>query len=131
MVKIGSPVCDLAYCLYSGGTRGVFDDLDRLLRIYYESLSENLRAYGCDPDKLYPLEALKDDWKLHCQLGVAMGLLLWRMRLTYDSDNVDLSDISDDQGDAFKIFDTKFDERTFRERARDIILHLHKNNYIL
>ncbi|XP_018566812.1 uncharacterized protein LOC108907558 [Anoplophora glabripennis] len=55
-VRLGSPISDLSYCLYSGGTKETFDDLDCLLQIYHDSFSENLRAFGCDSNEVYPLE---------------------------------------------------------------------------
>ncbi|XP_018566831.1 uncharacterized protein LOC108907576 [Anoplophora glabripennis] len=131
MFRVGSPVCDLSYCLYSGGTKEVFDDLDHLLHVYHDSLSESLREYGCDPMELYPLEALKNDWKVHCQFGAAMGLMLWRAKLTYDNDVMDLSDMCEDEEGVKKFFQANCDENTFKERVRDIVTHLYENNYII
>lgn len=130
MFRLGSPVCDLSYCLYSGGTKAIFDELDHFLQIYHDSLSENLKAYGCDPDELYPLKALKSDWKVHCQMGVTMGIMVWRGKLTHEDDAIDLSDLSENQADIKRFFETNYDKITFRERTRDIILHLYENDYM-
>ncbi|XP_018566829.1 uncharacterized protein LOC108907573 [Anoplophora glabripennis] len=131
-VRLGSPVCDLSYCLYSGGTKEIFDDLDRLLQIYHDSLSENIRAFGCDPDELYPLKALKDDWKVYCQWGVSAGFLVWRGKLIYNDEALDLTDMTTEDGqNVQKFMDAKFDEKTFKERTRDIILHMYECNYLL
>ncbi|XP_023312538.1 uncharacterized protein LOC111692681, partial [Anoplophora glabripennis] len=131
LVRLGSPVCDLSYCLYSGGTKETFDDLDHLLQIYHDSLSENIRAYGCDPDELYPLKALKDDWKVYFHWGVRFGFSVWRGKLVYDDEVLDLTDVATEDGENVQKFtDTKFDEKTFKERTRDIILHLYENNLL-
>ncbi|XP_018566827.1 uncharacterized protein LOC108907571 [Anoplophora glabripennis] len=131
LARLGSPVCDLSYCLYSGGTKETFDDLDHLLQIYHDSLSENIRAYGCDPDELYPLKALKDDWKVYFHWGVRFGFSVWRGKLVYDDEVLDLTDVATEDGENVQKFtDTKFDEKTFKERTRDIILHLYENNLL-
>lgn len=118
--------------MYSGGTKEIFDDLDHLLQIYHGSLSENLREYGCNPDEIYPLEALKGDWKVYCQLGVAMGLSIWRGKLVYDDEVVDLTDITPETDEGMQKFkDAKFDEETYRKRTREIILHLYENDYLI
>lgn len=131
LVRLGSPVCDLSYSLYSGGTKAIFDDLDHLLQVYHDSLSESLRAYGCDPDVLYPLHALKDDWKVYCQLGITMGLSIWRGKLVDDDEVVDLTDLALDEGNGMDKFKAaKFDEKTYKEITNDVILHLYENNYL-
>ncbi|XP_018566811.1 uncharacterized protein LOC108907557 [Anoplophora glabripennis] len=130
LVKVASPVCDLSYCLYSGGNKETFDDLDHLLQVYHDSLSESLRAYGCDPDELYPLKALKDDWKVHCQFGASMAFIIWRGKFVYDGEAVDFTDFAaEDDQDMQKFKDAKFDEKSYKERIRDILLHLYENDY--
>ncbi|XP_018566832.1 uncharacterized protein LOC108907577 [Anoplophora glabripennis] len=132
LVRLGSPVCDLSYCLYSGGKKEIFDNLDHLLQIYHDSFSESIRAYGCDPDELYPLEALKDDWKVHCQLGFTMGISIWRGKLVYDEEIVDFADIvTEGEKGMEKFNDAKCDEKTYRERSRDILLHLYEKDYLV
>ncbi|XP_018566830.1 uncharacterized protein LOC108907575 [Anoplophora glabripennis] len=130
MFRLGSPVCDLAYCLYSGGTKAIFDDVDHFLRIYYDSLSENLREYGCDPDKIYPFQAIKNEWKVYCQLGFIVGMMVWRGKMTYEDDAVDLTDLSNNEEDLKKFFETNYDKETFQRTMRDIILHLFENDYL-
>ncbi|KAJ8926110.1 hypothetical protein NQ315_009967 [Exocentrus adspersus] len=131
LCAVASPVCDLSYCLYSGGAKETFDQLDRLLQIYHDALSDSLRSFGCDPDALFPLEALKRDWKKHCQLGVIMGPMLWRGKMTYEDAALDLTDLTGSDNaveEMQKFFDSKFDEKTYKERVRDILLHLHERD---
>lgn len=131
MFRVGSPVCDLAYCLYSGGDKQAFDGLDHLLHVYHDSLSECLRAYGCNANELYSLEVLKNEWKVHCQFGVTMGLMIWRGKLTYDDNIVDLVDICEDEKGMNKFYETSYDKETFKQRTRDIIIHLYENDYLI
>jgi thiamine kinase-like enzyme len=51
-VKVGSPVCDLSYCFYSGASTADFNDLDKYLRIYYDSFSSFLTEVGADPKEI-------------------------------------------------------------------------------
>nr|XP_001807041.2 PREDICTED: uncharacterized protein LOC100141764 [Tribolium castaneum] len=52
----GTPVYDLSYFFYSGGSKQLFDKLETFLDIYYESFSKCAKALGGDPEKLLPRE---------------------------------------------------------------------------
>lgn len=131
MIRLGSPIYDLTYCLYSGGTKAIFDNLDHFLQVYYDSLSQNLREYGCDPNEVYPFKAIKEEWRTYSQLGLTVGMLVWRGKLTYEDDAVDLCDMSNGDADLKQYFETKYDKETFQRTMRDIILHMYENNFLL
>ncbi|KAJ8926109.1 hypothetical protein NQ315_009966 [Exocentrus adspersus] len=134
LCTVASPVCDLSYCLYSGGTKETFDQLDRLLQVYHDALSDSLRSYGCDAEQLYPLEALKSDWKKHCQMGAIIGIIIWRNKLTCADAALDLMDLTDGEDSKEmmqKFLNTKIDEGTYRERVRDILSHLYERDLFM
>jgi hypothetical protein len=49
---VGTPVCDLSYFFYSGGSKELFDKLENYLNIYHESFSKAAKNLGSDPEKL-------------------------------------------------------------------------------
>lgn len=81
IVRLGTPVHDLSYFFYTGGSKALFDKLDDYLKIYHDSLSKNLRELGSDPEKLYPFKQLKNDWKNYARFGVILSLLLVKVKL--------------------------------------------------
>ncbi|KAJ8926075.1 hypothetical protein NQ315_009931 [Exocentrus adspersus] len=131
LITVGSPVCDLSYTLYSGGSKEVFDQLDHLLRIYHQALSDTLRALGYDSNQLLPFQVLKGDWKVHCQKGVVLAIAIWKGKMIYQEEVLDLTDICDeDEVDMEKYLNAKYDEETYRERMKDLVLHLYENDYM-
>ncbi|RZC37343.1 EcKinase, DUF1679, and/or APH domain containing protein [Asbolus verrucosus] len=85
-IKIGSPVCDLSYCLYSGAPKEILDSLDTFLKIYYDNFSSFLKELGSDPEKLFPYEALKDHWKKYSRFGMSMAIIMWKVKLVEDEE---------------------------------------------
>ncbi|XP_048517825.1 uncharacterized protein LOC125502726 [Dendroctonus ponderosae] len=70
-----TPVHDLSYCFYSGASKPDFDKLDYYLDLYYHSFSKFAKELGADPDKMLPLEALKNDWKKYALMGIYMAIV--------------------------------------------------------
>ncbi|XP_018566817.1 uncharacterized protein LOC108907562 [Anoplophora glabripennis] len=128
LAREASPCCDLSYCIYSGAPKEVLQDLDRYLQIYHDSLSTTLREFGCDPEEIYPLQALKKDWKIFCKLGITMGLMIWKFKTTYDEELKDFTDITSDEQE--QIFLTGYDKDAFRKRARDLLCHLYESDFL-
>ncbi|KAJ8977349.1 hypothetical protein NQ317_017764 [Molorchus minor] len=52
---VGSPVTDLSYCLYSSGSKELFDQLDHFLSVYHRSLIEAVKQLGCYSENIFPL----------------------------------------------------------------------------
>ncbi|KAJ8957804.1 hypothetical protein NQ314_006479 [Rhamnusium bicolor] len=120
------------YDLVWGASKKVLDDLDYYLKVYHNSLSETLNEFGCNAEELYPFAELKKDWKHHCQLGFTMGLLLWRVKLTSEEDVLDLTDFKEefDTNTSDLYFNIKYDEATYKERSRNLILHMYENDFL-
>ncbi|KAJ8963396.1 hypothetical protein NQ318_018874 [Aromia moschata] len=112
--NIGTPACDLSYCLYSGGTKEIFDELDYYLKVYHASFAETIKEFGLDSDEVYPFDELKKDWKQYCKMGFILGLMVWRLKLTKDDDVKDLTEVGDtDDGVPKEFLSSSFDEETF------------------
>ncbi|KAJ8957802.1 hypothetical protein NQ314_006477 [Rhamnusium bicolor] len=130
--KAGNPVSDLAYCFYSGGSKEMLAQLDYYLKVYHNSLSETIREFNLNAEEIYPFKVLKNDWKQHCQLGFTMAIMIWRMKLTYESDLMDLTDFNEDIEDFHDVYNaTKYDETTFKEITRNLILHMYENDLLI
>ncbi|CAH0550371.1 unnamed protein product [Brassicogethes aeneus] len=128
LVKVGSPVHDLSYCLYSGGSKDTFDRLDDLLQVYYKSFSDVLRKAGLNSEEVYPSSLLKEEWKEYCNYGWIMSLTVLRFKLTDQEDKVDLMDMtnSDNKEEmAKKMLEGKPSEE-YDRRVRELLLHVHE-----
>lgn len=125
LCKNGSPICDLSYCLYSGGSKEVFDNLTEYLKVYYKSFSDFVRELGSEPEKLLPFEKLQQDWKKYSKLGLMMAIAIWRMKMTDTEDLLDFTDFDGmDNVDGYN--NIKVNEEKFEERVRDILEHMNE-----
>ncbi|KAG5889701.1 hypothetical protein JTB14_029731 [Gonioctena quinquepunctata] len=86
ITSAATPVYDLSYLFYCGSSTEDLKNYDNYLKIYHESLSESLKQYGCDSDKLYPIEILKQEWKQYSKFGFMMAILVWMGKLADYSD---------------------------------------------
>lgn len=127
LAKDASPCCDLSYCIYSGAPKEVLKDMDYYLRIYHDSLSETLKAFGCDSETLFPFQALKEDWKRFHKLGFTMALMVWKIKYTYDDELKDFTDLGADQEN---IMQSGYDQEAYRKRVRDLLYYLYENDYL-
>ncbi|KAJ3638559.1 hypothetical protein MTP99_001912 [Tenebrio molitor] len=124
IIKVGSPVCDLSYCLYSGASKKVFDNLNHYLKIYYDSFSSFLRELGSDPDKLFPLSVLEEHWRKYSRWGMIMSFSILRMKLTHKEDIIDLADGISEEDLTSAFSKTKFYEEDYNKRVRGLVSHM-------
>ncbi|KAJ3659971.1 hypothetical protein Zmor_011631 [Zophobas morio] len=125
LVKTGSPVCDLSYCLYSGASKEIFDNLDKYLKIYYDSLSTTLNEFGLESEKIFPFHVLKEHWKMYAKFGMIMSLVILRMKCTNKEDLIDFTDdFEKDMTEEQMAKLLKFNEDDFKVRVKDLLKHL-------
>lgn len=83
MIRIASPVLDLAYFFYT--TAPAFEEtlkrVDAFLKTYHDELSNQIKQMGNDPDKLYPLSLLKDEWQQYAKFGFCRAFLILKAML--------------------------------------------------
>ncbi|KAJ8926032.1 hypothetical protein NQ315_009887 [Exocentrus adspersus] len=127
LARDASPCSDLSYCIYSGASKEVLDNLDAYLQLYHQSLSDTLRQFGCDPNEVYPFIELKRDWKRCGKLGFSMGLMIWKVKCLLESEIKDFKDIPIDEQE--QIFQGAYDEEAFKKVSRDVILHMYENDF--
>ncbi|RZC34659.1 EcKinase, DUF1679, and/or APH domain containing protein, partial [Asbolus verrucosus] len=123
-IKVGSPVCDLAYCLYSGTCKDVFDNLDEYLKIYHKSFSSSLKKLGSDPEKLFPFEAFKEQWKKFAKFGMCMAFGILKVKMTHTNDCLDSMDGLDTDNIIAEMKKLKFNEDEFKKMIRELLRHL-------
>ncbi|CAG9833073.1 unnamed protein product [Diabrotica balteata] len=87
--RIGTPVYDLSSSLYACSSPDLFSDFNRLLEVYYSSLSQSLRGMDCDPDKIYSFEDLTRDWKTYSKFGFSYAVFAITKSLVEDESDID------------------------------------------
>lgn len=127
-MTLGTPIYDLSYCLYSGGTKEIFSELNYFIEVYYNSLANMLMKFGLDIKNIYTLNSLKLEWKKYCNYGFCMALLLLKNKLRYeDSDGT----ISTEEIVNLETFEKgKYDKDLLETRARDLIRHMYVNDFL-
>ncbi|CAH0550370.1 unnamed protein product [Brassicogethes aeneus] len=128
LLKLGSPVHDLSYCLYSGGSKDTFDRLDELLQVYYMSFSDVLKIAGLNFEEVYPYSLLEKEWKEYGKYGWLMSLIVIKVKLTNPEDKVDLMDLcnSDDREIIAKKKLEGTPSEAYDRRIRELLLHVHE-----
>uniref|UniRef100_A0A6P7FLA1 Uncharacterized protein LOC114331585 n=1 Tax=Diabrotica virgifera virgifera TaxID=50390 RepID=A0A6P7FLA1_DIAVI len=132
MAAVGSPVWDLTYTFYSGADEETISNLDHFLEIYYKSLSDTLKEYGCNAEKVLPFKELKNEWKEHNAFGVLLGLLVWNIKNLEPSESPNIAKLldGDSQTDNFSQIVSKADSTGFKKASLLVMRHLYKNNFL-
>ncbi|XP_015837331.2 uncharacterized protein LOC655292 [Tribolium castaneum] len=129
----GTPVYDLSYFFYTGGSKKLFDKLEDYLDIYHASFCKTAINLGCDPRKLLPRKVLSEEWRKYAKYGMILAFVLTKIKLTSKEDHIAMVENADKQKsvdedvDAGETFmQVKYDEELFKERVRDILLHMYE-----
>nr|XP_023020904.1 uncharacterized protein LOC111509390 [Leptinotarsa decemlineata] len=129
--RVGTPVFDLSYCFYAGGSSEIFEELDYYLDIYHKSLSNTLMKMNCDPEKLYSKETLKKEWKMYCKFGFVMGLLGLRDHTVREEYPMDISELLT-QVEHMRISDTneRYSAEEVEAKSVELIKHMYVNGFL-
>lgn len=129
LVSSGSPVLDLSYCFYSGGSGESLNNLNVFLKIYHDSLSDTLKVFNLDVEQMYPFTRLKEEWKTYCKFGFAMAVMLWRVKFIDDSVAMEVQPENEDIEvlEPIKIRADKEDE--YKRRIRELVYHMYENDF--
>ncbi|XP_028136987.2 uncharacterized protein LOC114331581 [Diabrotica virgifera virgifera] len=132
MAGVGSPVLDLTYSFYSGADEESLSKLDHFLEIYYKSLSETLKEYGCSAEKIVPFAELKKEWKEQNAFGVLLGLLIWNNKNLEPSETPDVAKLldGDSETDNFSQIVPNKDSTGFKKASLSVMRHLYKNKFL-
>ncbi|CAG9835099.1 unnamed protein product [Diabrotica balteata] len=72
--NIATPVVDISYTLYTGASPEALDNLEYLHQVYYKSVTDTLKQYGCNPEEILTYKAFKEEWKKYVLYGLIAGL---------------------------------------------------------
>lgn len=137
LCRYGSVVSDLAYLLYSGGTKEIFRQFDYYLRMYHDSFSSTLRDFGLDASKIFTFDDLKNEWRDNCAFGFAFSQMMWFSKLAKSYEKRNLLAVSEVKTlggvyDVDKEIAAKYDIDTSRLKEILVALaeHLYDNDYL-
>lgn len=125
-----SPALDLLYNIFATTVKSTRDkEYKNWLKHYHQTLSENIRQLGSDPNKLFTYADLESQLKKFGRFAFFWGPMFTQINLA-DSDNIpDLDELSEemnkDDGDIE--FITKFDDERQKEyetRIRELLTDL-------
>lgn len=125
IINYHSPVRDLSHALYSSGSKDIFDDFEKYLKLYYDEFSSFVTQLGSDPDKLYPYAILKQEWIAYSKFGFMMGIMVNKNKLTYENDIMDFVDIVEGAATVENIKKQSYDKEEFERRFVDMALHIY------
>ncbi|XP_028130549.1 uncharacterized protein LOC114326388 [Diabrotica virgifera virgifera] len=126
MSNVSTVVNDLSYCLYAGGTKEIFDDLDRYLRIYHESLVDTCSRFDCKD--FISFENLKTEWKEYSKFGFILGLSLIRTKLSEDMDQEEMAQMSKTEEDQEKVPNENSEK--IKQKCLELVLHMYENGFL-
>ncbi|XP_060516909.1 uncharacterized protein LOC132696215 [Cylas formicarius] len=95
MARVASPVFDLSYHIYMVSSEELLKDFPKILKIYHDSLSNEIRQLGSDPDKLFPFSTLLDQWRKHCVFGLIISGNVLPLTFTEKEDTISVEDMGE------------------------------------
>lgn len=89
-------------------------------------MSDTLKEFGLDAEKLYSLKTFKGEWRKLCKHGFRLGLYLWIIKL---SDKNSMQEFTE-EGPAWEKFEIAVDKRDdYRKRIRELVCHMYDNDF--
>jgi len=127
---LASPIIDLSYFIYCCCSKEDYKDLEKLLKIYHQSLSESLKQLGCDINEVFPFVKLIDHWKRFSKYGLVISIFLLKFSLCEGDEAPDFAETAEQGKDFlenFNNFNIK-NEEVYLERVKQNLLHYTRNS---
>ncbi|CAH1176858.1 unnamed protein product [Phaedon cochleariae] len=120
--KTASPALDLVYFFLVHSPKEILYDYESYLKVYYATLSKNLREFSCEAEKVFPYSTLLQHWNKKAKIGLYMSFMVLKLMLCDSEEAPDFSEISDSGKGVLSFFDfaTKA-TGTFETRIRDLV----------
>ncbi|XP_065156830.1 uncharacterized protein [Atheta coriaria] len=128
IIASGSVIMDLSYFFYTIAEKSCMDNLDYFMKLYHDSMSDHLKAFGLDIEDVYPYEVFYKAWKKLSIFGFLMTFTLRKMMLIEAKDTFDFAEGLDDF--MLKLHLTKDQEEVYKEQMRDIVMHFVDQNML-
>ncbi|RZB73450.1 EcKinase, DUF1679, and/or APH domain containing protein [Asbolus verrucosus] len=97
MSGLGSPVLDLSYFFYCCCWNDVDENLEEWLQIYYDSLTNQLKELGSDPEEVFSFNTLMRHWRRFSRYGVIIGSFILRFSLCEEDDAPDFAEAAEQE----------------------------------
>ncbi|XP_031337195.1 uncharacterized protein LOC116166380, partial [Photinus pyralis] len=130
MSKVGSPVLDLSFFLFTTTDKKLRDQhYDNLLKEYHRSLSSFLIELGSDPEVLYPFHILQEHLKTFSVYGLFMAIQILYFMVSDENEIPDIHNFTSEE-DAFEQMQyvPKNIDR-YNARIQDIVFDFDKLGY--
>ncbi|XP_017767832.1 PREDICTED: uncharacterized protein LOC108556296 [Nicrophorus vespilloides] len=133
MSRLGSPALDLIYFIFTCTSKELRDShLQEMLQVYHKSLTDFLRQFSLDTEKVYPYSILQDHMRQFSAYGLMMTIMVTHLMMSEGDETPDLenADLTDHAGfESSFIYESK-NEALFGERIRDVVIDMAAQNYI-
>lgn len=129
MITDSSPVYDISCMLYTSARIEDIQNLDKYLKIYYNTFSNTVISLGSDPVALLPYEVLKEDWKKYSKFGIQFGIMVHKLKLMDGKDMLKVGSDNKIWKEVAAIKLTKEKQDIFRERVKPLIEVSYENGY--
>lgn len=97
LLRYASPAVDLLYNLYTATDKSLRDkENDRLLQLYYKSLSDTILLLGSDPNELFTFDDLTNELKRYGSHALVMAPALLEISLADSSNLTNLNEMCDE-----------------------------------
>ncbi|XP_072380999.1 uncharacterized protein [Diabrotica undecimpunctata] len=129
--NIATPIVDISYTFYSGASPEALDNLEHLHQVYYKSVTDTLKQYGCNPEEILTYKAFKEEWKKYVLYGLVTGLLVCSLKCTEKEKGA--SNVgecwSEEGADGYKSLFNPNEEK-FKKVSLVLIRHFQKHDFL-
>lgn len=130
MITDCSPVYDLSCMLYTSSSIEDIRNLEKYLKIYYNSFTNTVKSLGSDPEKLLSYEVLKEDWKKYSKFGIQLSIMGHKIKLMEKKDMMKVGSDDEIWKEVAAIKLTGKNREIFKERVKPLIEDSYKNGYL-
>lgn len=75
--RYAPPILDLAYFIFTSTDKALRDaHFEHLQNLYYATLAQTLRQFGCDPESVYPEPEYRSQWVKFGRYGMILSLMV-------------------------------------------------------
>ncbi|CAG9764214.1 unnamed protein product [Ceutorhynchus assimilis] len=127
--KLGSPAMDLTYFLSTSGSKETYPNINKYLKIYHETLSQNLQELGCNPEEIFSFDDVLDEWKNTAWYGVFIGMMMLKIMLTESEEVPDYENFNPDDMNSFN-YEAIKRSADFKQRLCDLIEFMADYGYL-
>ncbi|CAH1953455.1 unnamed protein product [Acanthoscelides obtectus] len=127
MVRLSTPVLDLAYFLLTCSSKNDLDNYKKYLKLYHDELSRNLTEMSCNPDEIFPYSQLELHWQKCSIIGMYTALLVIKLSL-FEKSEIGHEEEGGDFYKQFSIDQINADE--YKKRILDVLFFMEEKHLV-